>query len=460
MSKNNIKPSCKPCKMAVAIEKASSNPRQVTSESPHISSDSEGFDVEKRHKSDTKEFLAVSILPGGTEKKKMPKKLFLKKPIIDHIPADLKEGSRWYIEYYVWNPNTKTDALERKHKRLDRYLKYFKTKTEKRRAALRIVAQLNEKLQLGWNPYIEGDLPKAYKPINEAFEDFINGYGYGKREDTVKSYKTHINQILKWLERENKLDRFIVSFTHFDAIQYIDYIYIERKNKLRTRKNHIDFFTTAFNWFVKHGYIDQNPFKKVDRLWSKKESRIRKPIDQDYWPIIFDYFQTNKPYFLIAINLLFQCLIRRTEMCKLKLSNINFENQTVFIPGTISKTGYDRYATVPDSLFNQLISLDYHKKNENHFILSENFAPGKESIKPKKISSAWSMMRDKLNLPKEFQFYSLRSTAAIYYLEQNLKPRSLMNQADWHSYDMIRVYDRHINDKAMDDVKQIGREFK
>lgn len=413
----------------------------------------------KRHKNDTNNFTDNGTLPIGSEKKKMSDLITLSKPPITYLPAVVKYGTRTYIEYYVWNPNkANSTKLDRKQVRIEKLLKRYSKAAEKKKAANEICVQINEKLKLGWNPYLKKLLPNSFKSINEALQIFYIKKGYGKREETTKNYYYLFNTFKKWLgERANEP---IIKFTSIDAINYIDHVYIERKNSLRTRKNHLDLFTSVFRYFEKNGFVEENPFSQVDRLWSKKEVRFRKPIAKNDWPRIIEYFEKVKPGFILALNYLFLSMVRRAEMTKLKLDSIDWNNQTIFIPKEISKTNYDRFATIPNDFFKLLKSLDIHKLPTSYYLIgSPTFYPGEKQVSPKRIDKTWSYMREKLSIPKNNSFYSLRSTGVIEYLEKGVNSKSMVDLADWHSYDVVRLYDRHIKNKAIAEIKEKGQLF-
>ena len=90
------------------------------------------------------------------------------KKLIDYFPAELREcESRWYINYQVKNPAT--GILTRKQIRVPA----LKSETERRRYAKELVKEINNRLQSGWNPYIEAVSPKAFHLLTDTFEAYL-----------------------------------------------------------------------------------------------------------------------------------------------------------------------------------------------------------------------------------------------------------------------------------------------
>ena len=93
---------------------------------------------------------------------------------IDYIPARLTTGKVWYIHYSVIDPQT------RKLRRVRKKVNYIPTR-ERRSAANQIVADINTRLALGWNPLISAVAPKAGEKLSAAFKSFIAVKGKERR---------------------------------------------------------------------------------------------------------------------------------------------------------------------------------------------------------------------------------------------------------------------------------------
>lgn len=386
----------------------------------------------------------------------------LQEPLVTFRPAQLFTGkSTWYIEYYVWNPNLDISApLEKKRKKLIRDLKPFTTKREKQAMANNICLKLNHKLANGWNPYLENTAPKGFSTIQKALYAWLFNYKHEKRADTVDWAENKVQYFIKWFGSEKAGKTFVVSIDKYVASAFIDHIYIEKRNSIRTRTNYLDIFTQMFKWLEAKGYVAYNPFSKIERIKAKgRKKKIRTVIKNEYPALINQYFETNNPGYLYVMNYLYLCLIRRTEMTKLKVSDVDLQQQTIYISANIAKNGLERWATIPNQFVHKLNQLGLSSMPQNNYLISSNFFPGKKPIKPKRISSVWAWMRHKIKMPKTNQFYSLRDTGVIQYLEKGVDNKSLKDHADWQDYAMIGVYADHISHKAIPQIKEKGELF-
>lgn len=397
---------------------------------------------------------------GGSEKKKMANFNTSSGPVIQYLPAILVEAKFWYVEYYIWNPNSMTDELVRKRFRLAKILKKLTNQRDKRTAALQVVSQLNDKLKKGWNPFIEDGLKNGFKTIEEGFNHFMKVVGHNKRPDTIRSYKSMINNFHDWLKGRNQLNAYVISINQDMANEFIDHIYIDRENSIRTRKNYVEFFTQMFDWFTRRSYIKENPFKNVDRISMRSEEKKRTIIDHKLRKRIVKYYEKNDPGFIFVINYLFACMIRRTEMTKLRISDVRLDEQMIVVDGSISKNRKTRYATIPDSFLEALKSLNIDELPGRWYLISrDGFYPGPKPLAPKKISDRWASMRKDLRIPKKNQFYSLKDSGVVDYLGSHVSSKSMVDQAGWHSYDLINVYAKHYSLKTIGEIREKGQIF-
>lgn len=118
------------------------------------------------------------------------------KPIAykEYIPAQLHEGEEWYIFFYVENPATG------KLKRVKIKFNRVKSVRERRRAALMLVAALNERLSLGWNPLVEKIAPRASVKFKDAVNNFIKVKEKEVEANTLRSYNTFAKKLLVGLK--------------------------------------------------------------------------------------------------------------------------------------------------------------------------------------------------------------------------------------------------------------------
>ena len=78
-------------------------------------------------------------------------------PYIEYIPPKLTQGKIWYISYSCRHPLT--GKMKRVRIKLNRIISI----NERKRIARELIASLDLKLKMGWNPFVEAAAPNGYE---------------------------------------------------------------------------------------------------------------------------------------------------------------------------------------------------------------------------------------------------------------------------------------------------------
>lgn len=360
-----------------------------------------------------------------------------KLPLVDYIPAELHENNTWEVVYYVFNP------FENKLKRKRNRVKPLKSITQRRKLAKRMIVEINSRLLYGWNPFLEAENVKEFTKLKDAFNLFkryldIEFKDGNLRFDTKRTYSSRISVIEKYLSSVGKNDILCYKFNSALISDFLDYIRYEKGGSARTRDNYMTFVKTLCNFLLQKKYIASNPsltFKKTNK---KKNSRI--VISEIDRVKIFNYFKEDDPnYFLLCLTC-YYCLIRRTELTKLKVSDLNLKNNTIFIHSDNSKNKQSAHVTMPENL-KKMLSKHILGAKKNHFLFSDdNYAPGSKKFHPDKCSKKWLIMRRFLKLDENIKWYSLKDTGITDLILAGVDLVSVRDQARHYSIKQTNTY--------------------
>lgn len=370
---------------------------------------------------------------------------------LDYREAKLHTTKRWYIDYYVRDPQTR--KMVRKFERLNRIEKL----SDRRAYAVRRISEINKKLKAGWHPEKTEENQKGSTPINEVFGKFLANKAKKRSEDTMRAYHSFFRVMEEFF-----LDSFtglgatkhipINEFNNELAGQYLDYIYIGRENSLRTHNNHLIFFKSFWNWCILYGYATTSPFKgfKEETTPAKK----RRPLEPEHRQLLNETLPKENLGFYICCLLAFSALIRRTELTKIKVGQVNLRVGLINMNQEITKNRKERISTLtrPITIWLAQYLADTGAANSD-YLIGKGFKPGPERIAPKKISDTWAKLRKKIDLPQDVQFYSLRDTGIIQMLNDGIAPQEVMKQADHSSLSITTIYARHINPQGSSQIR-------
>lgn len=379
---------------------------------------------------------------------------------IDYVPAELKENKTWEIVYYAIDPTEQNPEKQLKRKR--NRVKPMRNVTERRKYAKRIVAKINEKLARGWTPFINEKKVKSYTKLNDVFKIFLQQTEQQikkgtLRPDTLRAYKSYIKNFQGFLTDIKKSELFINEFNEALCRDFLDIIYYDRENSAVTHNNYLTFIGTFTRWMIKRRYISVDFTTLISKI--KQTEKRRTVIPKDVRETIFAHLKsTNKGYHTLCLTA-FYCLIRRTELTKLKVSDVLLANGIINIPADVSKNGKSQIVTIPNELMRDL---SYHirlAKKGDFVFSSDSYKPGKKQLEPKKVSDTWVKLRKKLKFDSRYQWYSLKDTGITNYLQLGIPTIDVKNQARHHSIKQTEAYIPKSILKAVGNIQSANLDF-
>ncbi len=365
---------------------------------------------------------------------------------VDYKPAELKQTSSkdWRIVFYVKEPG------KNRFKRFRKRVPVIGVKTLRKQYAQRMCTSINERLQKGWSPFYDGSAKSDMKTVKSVIDQFLTQTERKLKDnlvrpDTLRAYKSYSKNFNSFLKSKSKEELLCIEYTRPLIIEFLDYIYYEKKRTARTSNNYLFFCRKLAIFMVDHNYLPNNP---ADKILKRQTGRKKREVLPAYLrDDIFNYLtNASKPYLTLCLCVYF-CFIRRTELTKLKVKHVDLINNTIFIPGSISKNKKDGVVTIPKKLKKRIaIHIDGFRKDQ--FLFSNNdFLPGQEKLNPKKVSDEWAKVRSNLGFANKYQFYSLKDTGITNLLLLGVPAKKVRDQARHHD---IRITEAYIarNDSA------------
>ena len=166
---------------------------------------------------------------------------------------------QWFVYFFYQHPETG---------KLSRFRRYIssrvKTKSGRRDIAHRLVKEINARLQMGWNPFSEGDkkLTLITEALNHGLE--LKFPKCGKRGRWT--YASAITKFIEYLKLK-KLDKIsIQEFNYYMTQDYLDFMMIKTSLNPRSINNRIDAAKAILNELRKREYIIHNPFERIEKM--------------------------------------------------------------------------------------------------------------------------------------------------------------------------------------------------
>lgn len=363
------------------------------------------------------------------------KKLNSAKIFIDYKPAELRQNKDWIIIYYARVPAS--DKMKLFRVRVPK----IKKLTERKKYAKKMEVSINQKLESGWTPFYDNQI-NNYKSIDVVFDSFLqisekevkDGV---KRIDTIRGYKSLLKIFRLYLSERATTVKFLIEIDINTISSFLDYVYLERNASPRTYNNYLRFLNTLFFWCKSKGYLQQNPAENIKKKQQQQKKReVLGLLEKEK---LNNYGVENKEYYTLCMCTYYSFL-RRTELTKIKVSEVNLKQGFITVLGENSKNRKTENVTIPNNLLPLLID---HLKNANNsdFLFSKNdFKAGKQQLPPKKISDEWAKFRKTENVENKFQFYSLKDTGITDLLNSGIAAIKVRDQARHHDLKITEGY--------------------
>ena len=361
-------------------------------------------------------------------------------PLIDFYPAILKhtKSEGWLIEFKYLNPIS--GEMERGRHYMNRLINSYQRKQDGIEHAKKICYEITNKLKGGWTPVFESDNQRLYTPIEKLRELYLNDKRGVVRDATMQSYSSMTHIFNEWLKLSNRLGKVTGAFRRDDAVYYMDYI-TAKKVSNRSYNNMLKGMRAFFSWAFEHCYIKENPFSTLKT--KKKEEKKRKPIDAATRQKIRKYLEKKKPQLLTVCMLVYNAAMRPKEIANIKIEDLHLAQHYISVNSDNAKNGKARCATISKEIIKRLVPLASQPGNFYLFGMNEDLQPDRKRCALSKFRKLWQDMRDELNLPDEFQLYSLRDTGMIDLLHNGVNELSVQHHYDHSSLRIQAMYTNH-----------------
>jgi len=265
-------------------------------------------------------------------------------------PATLRTGKEWFVEYYVYRPDT--HVMTRKKIMLD----HIKKASERRAYATGLMRRLNAELEKGWNPFISEENSKTYTKFTKVIDDFsrLTKKKFEERtirEATIRSYNSYIKKLQEYIIKFKLSEMYAYNFNKDFITKYLDNVYHTQDLSSRTRDNYLKFLRVFCSFMVERDFIKVSPAAAISVLGKASRSvKNRTVIPEEMKANIADFLIQHNKHYLLACHILYFCMIRPKEMTYIKIEHIDLEKSVIFIPGETAKNYKDAQEHLRDFL--------------------------------------------------------------------------------------------------------------
>ncbi|RZJ89142.1 MAG: site-specific integrase, partial [Chryseobacterium sp.] len=242
----------------------------------------------------------------------------------------------WYIEYYFTDTSL---GIINKRIKLRSNLNKFTKPNEKERKAQELLQSISQLLDEGWHPFNEdANTLLRNEIVSLSVSEAIIIYMEHLKENSLrkKSVQTY----------DSKLKYFSNYFTSLKVNQINDLkmnVFLKEMQSKHSWSNKTfnaahQVLNALYTYLVRFKYVEINPVKLVPRLKSISASSDAHRVftDEDFKTIL-EYTARKDAFTDVFIKTIYYTCIRPKELRQIKLSMIDFKNNIITVPGSISK---------------------------------------------------------------------------------------------------------------------------
>lgn len=281
------------------------------------------------------------------------------------------------------------------------------------------------------------------KELNVYLKEYLDDCLLRKRlsKKTLRAYKIDLKQFFDFIDQSSESD--------FKKInEYVLYL-SQKYTKHKTIKRKLASIKAFYAYLEYREVIKFSPFKKI-RTKIKEPRILPKIIQKEYLVIIFQWLvanleNANTEYKkrialrnLTIIELLFSTGIRISELCHLKIEDINFQERLLKIFGKGSK---ERIIYIGNDDVMMLLRLLLKYNTDSKYLFLNKF---NEQLSEQTVRVLLNTIENENNLPIHITPHMFRHTFATTLLEKEVDIRYIQNILGHSSISTTQIY-THVN---------------
>ena len=200
----------------------------------------------------------------------------------------------------------------------------------------------------------------------------------------------------------------ITAIEDIDFTQFLEWVFIGRGVAPRTHNNYHTWCLSFCRWLRQHHYISGDPLLDVPPL--KEPPKVRQPLPPSVLARVRDFLNERNKHYLLAVMMEYYCFIRPDELSNIRIGDIDAKAHAIYVRAEISKNGKAEMVGLNNAVLSLMRELHVLRSPKDWYLFSVRCRPGAKKLNSRMFRDRWARLRKRLDLPKEYQFYSLKDS--------------------------------------------------
>ncbi len=273
-------------------------------------------------------------------------------------------------------------------------------------------------------------------------DDFIKYIKYQRNysENTLINYKSDLDEYYGYLNI-NKLEP--LNITYNDVKQYLSHLYDKKYSKSSLSRK-ISTLRSFYKYLYSKELIDKNPYLFVSL--PKKDKKLPRFINYEDLELILNIPDLETIFGIrdrLILELLYGTGIRVSELCNIKVKDIDFKNKSIIVVGKGNKKRIVLYGDYCNEILSKYINIRDNKNNIEYLILSNNGV----KISPNSVQKILRDIVNKASIKKNITPHVFRHTFATHLLNEGCDILTVKELLGHSSLDTTQIYTHVSNEK-------------
>lgn len=304
------------------------------------------------------------------------------------------------------------------------------TKKERYAHAEKLIANYTQKLNSGWNPFEEerngaiyddnlryATMARVFKTArsgNKTFNYYSNLFlpeVKGMAEKTYTNYLSKYRIFDTWLLKNGYAGNDIASISPEMVRQFFYFLINDEKLAKITITKYKHMMERLFDWCVDHKYLKVSPMQNIPTT-SRKNDQAPRPINEaDIDKLVKKISETDRQLWL-TVQLEYYCFLRPgLEIRLARIKWFDLARGIISVPANVVKTDEPKMVIIPQTFRDELVNdWKLHLFPPDYYLIGKNGMPGPEPLGQNNLRNRFNIIRDALELPKEYKLYSWKHT--------------------------------------------------
>lgn len=320
---------------------------------------------------------------------------------------------------------------------------------DRKKIATYTAAVFLEALNQGWNPSVD-KLPKfdrVYQKImsfSDALDFALNIKRAILSKYSMYDYSGAVKFIKAAARKTGHLLLDVKLITRMDIKTILSEGSTIYKWSAKSRNKHLERLKSLLSVVEDEELIPFNPCKKIKDLPEPKTLGYKRVTDAEKEQIASHLI--NHIDFFEYLMFIYHLGIRRTELLKIRIRNIDLVRREINIKADDAKTNTERVVPLNDDLIQILLRREIRSHNVNYYLFSHDFKPGENPIHPNTATNWWRKLVIK-DLGIDCKMYSLKHKGGDDKIKAGIPLEALKKLYGHKSLLMTEIYAREVKQK-------------